>query len=816
MPPLATPPIGKGAAIGGSGCPHRFRGAALEQVPRTVPPTSAPPAIAPPKVAPPKTDFDTPRSPSLKEDWRSSPPSTVPQVLSGTPGSPGALLPGSPDEGLCGAAGVAGSVGLSTGPTITTEQLRTLDNMDHNWKFRRDVSRGAHADFVHVDEDELPNGLQALRCDQPTAASSANRMDVGSADVQTDLGSADVRTRGPLSMDCDPDVDRDVLGLRTSSRSNVMASNDASVDVSNVSFNLSPIKRPAAGRSASCGEESGCSNNGCARPPSPLMGVHVPPPQPTDPVVAPRRFDGLSDENRENIVPVRNPESKVSQMRNFWEQRSASQKAPGRGRASSATANSTAGRGRSSSREREEQRVRRASLSQLDPKLYRRMKKEEEETKSTTRCLEDLVRDLDLRGAEQTVSDLDTSMTDALDQSSTVEDSPTDNKYKCLYKSTRASWRRQQKICKTLIQLLGAESGRANIEPFEAGAAVEAPATTPAASTELPQHAPLPPARDILTSLNLPADKAVPEVTKGHSPPATPQPEEEADGPLPRKSGVEDTALLRRKSKLLAAEEALHEHPMIESSRNSTLSDAEPAREPQPLGQSPRDRTDDLSSSTETPMLESPEGPTSSSYARPSASEPEPQEGLVPEVESSMNSSGLGEEESANIDQSIDDALADYSSVRPGEEGMERAVTMLHMIEQGELKRELYIMVPEGIGPDRKVQFSFENRSHEVIVPDGYEVGAQVLVTISNRPFLERTINQGLRRGHPHPEFADRYSIIDNLRHSLRTDVDNSNLGADEFRNRYNLYMLLRGRCGAPLLPFTEEEKTPVDALSSP
>merc|ERR1719491_102583 len=178
-----------------------------------------------------------------------------------------------------------------------------------------------------------------------------------------------------------------------------------------------------------------------------------------------------------------------------------------------------------------------------------------------------------------------------------------------------------------------------------------------------------------------------------------------------------------------------------------------------------------------------------------------------------MNSSALiGEEESAYIDQSFDESH--HTAIRPGEDGMERGVTMLHAIEQGELKRELYIMVPEGIGPDRKVQFTFENKSHEVCVPEGYEVGAQVLVTISNRPFLERTANQGLRRGHAQPEFADRWSIVDNLRHSLRTDSDSSSLGADEFRNRYNLYMLLRGRCGAPLLPFTLEEAE--DAMSPP
>jgi hypothetical protein len=207
-------------------------------------------------------------------------------------------------------------------------------------------------------------------------------------------------------------------------------------------------------------------------------------------------------------------------------------------------------------------------------------------------------------------------------------------------------------------------------------------------------------------------------------------------------------------------------------------------------------------------MIESPEGATSSSFARPSASGPEHEEGLVTEADSSMSSCGSGEPSAI-----IEDEVVDYSAIRPGEEGMERGCTMLHAIEQGELRRELYILVPDGIGADRKVTFSFENKSHEVAVPDGYEVGQQVLITLTNRPFLERTAGQALRRGHPQPEFGDRWVIMDNLRHSLRTDADSSSLSSDEFKNRYNLYMLLRGRCGAPLLPFTIEED--VDAVAA-
>jgi len=174
----------------------------------------------------------------------------------------------------------------------------------------------------------------------------------------------------------------------------------------------------------------------------------------------------------------------------------------------------------------------------------------------------------------------------------------------------------------------------------------------------------------------------------------------------------------------------------------------------------------------------------------------------VTEADSSMNSSGSGEESSAVID----DVGVDYTSIRPCEDGMDRACTMLHRIEQGALKRELFIQVPEGIGPDRKVTFNFQNGNHEVAVPDCYEVGQQVHITLSQRPFLERTASQAIRRGHLQPEFSDRWTIVDTLRHSLRTDVDSSTLASEEFRNRYNWYLLLRGRNGAPLLPFTEEE----------
>jgi len=471
--------------------------------------------------------------------------------------------------------------------------------------------------------------------------------------------------------------------------------------------------------------------------------------------------------------------------------------------------------------------------------MCKRLKKEEEETKHYTRCLDDLMRQ-HLSGGDKELGspsgDQESIISDHSEEG--AQDSPATKMCRVLSKHISASWRSQRHLTKVVTKVLSMDAGLSNrscpcctgacsaapVASLPCSLGEEAPQASLAALTAPSQPLPVEPSDSAPEALPIPqllpplplgdTDAAVefkvseaegklgPDVSLQESLPATPQPEEEADGPLPRKSGPEDSALPQPlKSKLLAAEEALSERATVEGSRNSTISDAEPAREPQPLGQSPRDPIEELSSSTDTPMLESPGGATSSSFARPSASGPEHEEGLVTEADSSMNSSGSGE-----VSANIEEDLVDYSAIKPGEDGMERMCTMLHAIEQGELKRELYIMVPDGIGADRKVRFSFENKNHEIAVPEGYEVGQQVLITITNRPFLERTAGQALRRGHPQPDFPDRWSIIDNLRHSLRTDVNQSTLTADEFRNRYNLYMLLRGRCGAPLLPFTEEE----------
>merc|ERR1719424_1499164 len=598
----------------------------------------------------------------------------------------------------------------------------------------------------------------------------------------------------------------------------------------------------------------------------------MPPPVPMLDVAAPR--DCVDRENLENeICTAAHPDSKVAAMRSLWEHRTARDASQQRGRSSSASAyNVTVGRGRSNSREAlgrsssdlDAQR-RRCSLSQTEKvreSCVKRLQREEEATKRYTRGLDDLIKQLAGGGGDVdaevdcSVADGDSCLSDSAAED--VEGSPATKLCREMSKSNRACWRSQRHLTKVVMKVLAMDIAvQPSASPAPASAAespivLEAPLIpsvpliAPSAYREIApslslagdinwrqlltsaatEPLPLP---QVLPPLSLPDLKGLvatpPILGDFKSPPTTPQPEEEAEGPLPKKSGVEEQ-IIPDKSKLLEAEEASLAAKLggekEKGSRNSTQSVAEPDHEPKFFGRSPRDPNDELSSSTEQPSLESPGGATSSnSFARPSATglvtETEPEEMVVTEADSSMNSSGIAEgagdddsieeEAECEVSANIDEVSEDYSQIRPCEDGMQRMCTMLQAIEQGELKRELYIMVPDGMGADRKVTFSFENKSHEVAVPEGYEVGQQVLITLSNRPFLERTAALALRRGHPQPEFPDRWSIIDNLRHSLRNDKDSSHLEEPEFRHRYNMYMLLRGRCGAPLLPFTVEEE---------
>merc|ERR1712100_535650 len=154
---------------------------------------------------------------------------------------------------------------------------------------------------------------------------------------------------------------------------------------------------------------------------------------------------------------------------------------------------------------------------------------------------------------------------------------------------------------------------------------------------------------------------------------------------------------------------------------------------------------------------------------------------------------------------------------RPGEDGMQRSQALLPQLLQFEMNRELRIIVPEGMDPEsRQVSFSFENKQHTVTIPDNFDVGMEVPITISKRPALEQ--NQRVLQYRGMNNTTDRCAINDSLRHGARPVSGETNcLNSQEFRHRQFLYSLLRGNAMHPLLPWTPEEdgEVTVAAVSS-
>merc|ERR1712048_725618 len=102
------------------------------------------------------------------------------------------------------------------------------------------------------------------------------------------------------------------------------------------------------------------------------------------------------------------------------------------------------------------------------------------------------------------------------------------------------------------------------------------------------------------------------------------------------------------------------------------------------------------------------------------------------------------------------------------------------------------------------VSFMYENKKHDVHIPEGYAVGQEVPILVPKRPPLERNPAQAWCRGHS--GFLDRMNIIEPLKHSSRLSQPCS-LDDPEFRQRRYLYSLLHGTNMNPLLPFTPEEE---------
>merc|ERR1711862_731639 len=144
---------------------------------------------------------------------------------------------------------------------------------------------------------------------------------------------------------------------------------------------------------------------------------------------------------------------------------------------------------------------------------------------------------------------------------------------------------------------------------------------------------------------------------------------------------------------------------------------------------------------------------------------------------------------------------------RPGEDGMQRSQALLPQLLQFEMNRELRIIVPEGMDAEsRQVSFSFENKQHTVTIPENFDVGMEVPITISKRPALEPNQRILQCRGLG-SNTTDRCSIVDSLRHGARpVGNDRDCLNSQEFKHRQFLYSLLRGNAMHPLLPWTPEE----------
>jgi len=165
--------------------------------------------------------------------------------------------------------------------------------------------------------------------------------------------------------------------------------------------------------------------------------------------------------------------------------------------------------------------------------------------------------------------------------------------------------------------------------------------------------------------------------------------------------------------------------------------------------------------------------------------------------------------ETSMTNMSEADCSLDMTGVpRAGEEGMPRQDTYLHFFESQELQRQVMVVVPEGMAENRLVCFMYENKKHDVVIPEGFEIGQEVPIIVPRRPPLERNQVQAWCRGHH--SFPDRASIVEPLRHCSRV-VGGCTLEDPEFKHRHYLYGLLRGTSMHPLLPHMPEEVEGID-----
>lgn len=276
---------------------------------------------------------------------------------------------------------------------------------------------------------------------------------------------------------------------------------------------------------------------------------------------------------------------------------------------------------------------------------------------------------------------------------------------------------------------------------------------------------------------------------------SSPQPEEEAEESLHRSSSFR---LLVEDSRRVSESEA--------SCSRLSLPSSEPAGEPQPqdtpkeqpelFGFRGKDLDDDDLSATS----------MSSPCATPSGSA---ETDGTDEAATSQNSISYSEStEAAECENDLDQGTYD-DCPKAFEDGMNRRSTLLHMIEQGELSKNVHIKVPEGITSSREVTFKYDGNVHNIVIPENFQVDDTVIVRVTRNPPLEKNQQLAWLRGHipenNFPQQMDRISILEHLKHGGRARPE-CTLADPEFQQRMFLYRQLRGSSMRPLVPTVDED----------
>lgn len=141
---------------------------------------------------------------------------------------------------------------------------------------------------------------------------------------------------------------------------------------------------------------------------------------------------------------------------------------------------------------------------------------------------------------------------------------------------------------------------------------------------------------------------------------------------------------------------------------------------------------------------------------------------------------------------------------KAGEDGMPRDETLLHKLEMEEFQKCVRIAVPEGLGPDRRVEFTFGGRQQIAVIPEGLEVGQEVRVLLNKSAPLPR--NAHIAAHQPYPVPGIRAHVAQELRHIPSTPRGEAlDFNHPTFTHRRGLYHMLRGQCMDPMVGNVEE-----------